>query len=258
MDRTKLLDRLVRQMDAGRLTHAFIIEGKRDGEKGDLATAFAKAITPFQEDIHRVYADGLSIKDQAVHDLQVRMSMKPLVGHHMVGILHDADTMTIYAQNRLLKTLEEPAGSAVYILLSENAEHLLPTVRSRCVFYHLDEEPKAAEAQYLLARDQAITFGTNLLAGRPYYMLARSLQEATSDRSLSYVFLDALEGFLRDCIIQAYGIEVAGITGQRSDLGGININAADRAVHALEEARFDLDRGINPGYALKDMALKVL
>ena len=43
-----------------------------------------------------------------------------------------ADEMNEKAQNTLLKTLEEPYDKSLILLLSENIEHLLPTIRSRC------------------------------------------------------------------------------------------------------------------------------
>lgn len=40
--------------------------------------------------------------------------------------------MTPQAQNAILKTIEEPPAYAVFLLLTENAEMLLPTINSRC------------------------------------------------------------------------------------------------------------------------------
>lgn len=45
--------------------------------------------------------------------------------------------MTVQAQNALLKTIEEPPKYAVILLLTENAELLLPTINSRCVMLKL-------------------------------------------------------------------------------------------------------------------------
>ena len=45
--------------------------------------------------------------------------------------------MTVQAQNALLKTIEEPPQYAVLMLLTENAEALLPTINSRCVMLRL-------------------------------------------------------------------------------------------------------------------------
>jgi DNA polymerase III subunit delta' len=49
-----------------------------------------------------------------------------------VVVLHPAERMNAIAANALLKTLEEPAGSARFILSSAAPEALLPTIRSRC------------------------------------------------------------------------------------------------------------------------------
>ncbi len=54
-----------------------------------------------------------------------------------VFILKDADAMNAQAQNALLKVLEEPPPTAVFLLLADNAELFLPTIRSRCAFISL-------------------------------------------------------------------------------------------------------------------------
>ncbi len=49
-----------------------------------------------------------------------------------IGIIDDADRLSIAAQNALLKTLEEPPGQALLILITASPGALLSTVRSRC------------------------------------------------------------------------------------------------------------------------------
>lgn len=49
-----------------------------------------------------------------------------------VFLVRDAERMNEEAQNALLKTLEEPPGAAVLILITASAGRLLPTIRSRC------------------------------------------------------------------------------------------------------------------------------
>jgi DNA polymerase-3 subunit delta' len=58
-------------------------------------------------------------------------SRKPAMGRGKVFIVEQADVMNAAAQNALLKTLEEPAGRALIILLTDQPSCLLPTVRSR-------------------------------------------------------------------------------------------------------------------------------
>ena len=52
---------------------------------------------------------------------------------YKIYIIPDANKMTEQAQNALLKTIEEPPVYAIIILLTENCDSLLPTIRSRCV-----------------------------------------------------------------------------------------------------------------------------
>ena len=59
------------------------------------------------------------------------------MGPYKIYIIPEADKMTVQAQNALLKTIEEPPKYAVILLLTENAELLLPTINSRCVMLKL-------------------------------------------------------------------------------------------------------------------------
>jgi DNA polymerase-3 subunit delta' len=61
-----------------------------------------------------------------------RASASPSLGRRRVFVVRDAERMNDEAQNALLKTLEEPPGSACLILVSSAADRLLPTIRSRC------------------------------------------------------------------------------------------------------------------------------
>ena len=58
--------------------------------------------------------------------------------------------MTVQAQNALLKTIEEPPSYAVIFLLTENAEVLLPTIRSRCVMLKLRNIKDKLIKKYLM------------------------------------------------------------------------------------------------------------
>ena len=59
-------------------------------------------------------------------------ALRPFESKWRVFILHEADRMGIAAQNHFLKTLEEPPGNSLFILVTEHPGLLLPTIRSRC------------------------------------------------------------------------------------------------------------------------------
>lgn len=61
-----------------------------------------------------------------------RLSMRATRPGPRIAIVQEAHVMTVEAQNALLKTLEEPPGAAVLILVTDNIGAMLTTVRSRC------------------------------------------------------------------------------------------------------------------------------
>ena len=76
--------------------------------------------------------DNGSIKIDQVRDIVDRAAYKPFEGRRRVVIVDGADALVAAAQNALLKTLEEPPPSSVFVLVTPRPDVLLPTVRSRC------------------------------------------------------------------------------------------------------------------------------
>jgi DNA polymerase-3 subunit delta' len=76
--------------------------------------------------------DNGSIKIDQVRDIVDRAAYRPFEGRRRVVIFDEADALVSAAQNALLKTLEEPPSSSVFILVTSRPDVLLATVRSRC------------------------------------------------------------------------------------------------------------------------------
>lgn len=92
---------------------------------------------------------------------------KPVLGRGKVFVVEQAEVMTAQSQNALLKTLEEPAGRALIVLLTDQAGSLLPTIRSRCQtvrFAALDVNRVAAELRQR-GVDQPVAAKAAALAG---------------------------------------------------------------------------------------------
>ncbi len=73
-----------------------------------------------------------SIKISTIREIIRFSSLNPSVSNRKVIIIDDSHKMVIEAQNALLKTLEEPSPSSVFIIISPSVNLLLPTVVSRC------------------------------------------------------------------------------------------------------------------------------
>ncbi len=69
---------------------------------------------------------------EAIRDAVGFMQKTPAYGSYKILVISPAEAMTPAAANALLKTLEEPPGQALLMLLSDQPGSLLPTVRSRC------------------------------------------------------------------------------------------------------------------------------
>lgn len=114
-----------------------------------------------------------------------------------VYIIRDAGAMNSNAQNALLKLLEEPPYFDAFILVTENAQLLLETVRSRCVSLSLSGEDEAASPE---ARDMAEKYLAIVAKGDELALL--SFANAHGDMSVadSTDFVKATLGLLTDML----------------------------------------------------------
>jgi DNA polymerase-3 subunit delta' len=72
------------------------------------------------------------IDKDAIEAMNEMAALRPFESQWRVFIVQEAERMGIPAQNKFLKTLEEPPGKSLFILISEKPDQLLPTIRSRC------------------------------------------------------------------------------------------------------------------------------
>jgi DNA polymerase-3 subunit delta' len=85
-------------------------------------------------------------------------------------LIHPAEAMNMAAANALLKNLEEPPPRTLFILVTHQAQHLPPTIRSRCRQYGMSAPAPAAAADWL--REQGVHNPEKCLASAGYAPLA--------------------------------------------------------------------------------------
>src|SRR5207253_11036401 len=88
--------------------------------------------------------DTGSIRIEPVREVIERAAYRPFEGRCRVVIIDGADALVAAAQNALLKTLEEPPPSSVFILVTAHPDALLPTVQSRCQRLRFGRPEKSA------------------------------------------------------------------------------------------------------------------
>lgn len=83
-------------------------------------------------DVRLIQPDESEIKIDDIRQLQRVISLKPYEARMKVFILNDAHRLTAEASGALLKTLEEPPGNSLIILISDKPALLFKTIVSRC------------------------------------------------------------------------------------------------------------------------------
>ncbi|KIH77360.1 DNA polymerase III, delta prime subunit [Geoalkalibacter ferrihydriticus] len=174
-------DILRRVLAADRLAHAYLFTGPEGVGKRLMALALVRAVfCPHQgcgnciacrkvdhfnhPDLHLLEPDGNSIKIEQVRAIQREFSYRPLEAPKKVCLIEQAEKMVPAAGNALLKTLEEPSGEALFILLSAHPEQLLQTIRSRCQPLPFHRIPAELLKRDLVQRLEIDDAGAHLLA----------------------------------------------------------------------------------------------
>jgi DNA polymerase III subunit delta' len=120
--------------------HAYLFAGPPGTAKRRYATRFAEALLAADRarvegrthpDLFVVEPEGQSIPIDRVRELRRDLHLRPFEAARRVYLVHDAHLLRDDAANALLKSLEEPPPYGVFVLVSDHAERMLPTIRSR-------------------------------------------------------------------------------------------------------------------------------
>lgn len=224
------------------------------------------------------------IRIDQVRDLQHDLALTPVEGRYRVAILRRFEAANPNAANALLKTLEEPPAHVVLVLTAVQADVLLPTIVSRCQVLNLRPLPLVAVRAALLARGvpadradylahlsggrlgwalQAVHDG-ELLARRSQYLDdLRRLLGASRTARFDYAeglardmgaLREALETWLswwRDLLLVTTDTPAPLSNTDRAEelhalAARLTPAQARRAVAALRDAAWHLDRNANP------------
>src|SRR5512142_3430061 len=126
-----------------------------DGGCG-LCPSCRKVASGGHPDVHLLAPDGEEIKIDQIRKVQADLSLRPFEGAKKVLIVDFAERMNPASANAFLKTLEEPPGDALIILVTAMPQGLLPTIRSRCQELRFQPLPRHTLAQ-ALARKRGIS-----------------------------------------------------------------------------------------------------
>ena len=134
-----------------------------------------------------VEAEARTIKLDQIKEVVASTRYRPTMSKRRVVLLLDAHDLRDEGANALLKTLEEPGGETVFVLVTSQAQRLLNTIRSRTQQLRLQSLTPAAVMRVLeqqgVARERA-TLLTRLSGGAPGVALALAKDDAWARRDL--------------------------------------------------------------------------
>ncbi|MBI2094994.1 MAG: DNA polymerase III subunit delta' [Candidatus Omnitrophica bacterium] len=197
--------------------------------------------------------DSRVIKTEEIRSLKARAALKPFEADTKIFVIDPAECLNDVGQNALLKTLEEPEGRTIFILISSSPERLLPTIHSRT--RRLNFSPAApAPAEDPRIQELRGRVLDRLLA------LASARQAAETDfagpdREALIRVMDSLILFFRDALVLRAG--APGALGLPEDqfekerlAGLMDEESLCRRIELLSEAKEWLSENVNVKLAM--------
>lgn len=163
IDNSKVKQSLINILAAGEIPHAFLFVGPKGTGKTSSARILAKSLNclkrgkdhepcntcancrgiEFSSSIDVIEMDAASNRGiEDIRNLIKESNFLPMSSKYRIFIIDEAHMITTEAFNALLKTLEEPPESVIFVLATTNEEKLPKTIKSRCFFVNFGKAKK--------------------------------------------------------------------------------------------------------------------
>jgi DNA polymerase-3 subunit delta' len=310
---------LKRALERDRLHHAYLFLGPDGVGKNTVALALAAALhcSRMEWDTCGQCHECLRIGDGThpdvrvvspekgkreitivqMRNLQRMMELRSFSGKKKIAIIDPARLMNYHAQNSLLKTLEDPPGDALIVLIDHSTGNLLSTVLSRCLRLYFPLLPVEQAARILIQRHgwseeqanvmAAVTGGSvgEALAADPGELLDRRrewimrfsslsggdlrgamvlAEEVARDREKAVRFLQWVKDWYRDILVQQSGGTEAMINNRdmvdrvREVAPTLSLNHTLGVLSRLEGVARNLQRNYNRRLILEDFFINLV
>ena len=141
----------IRQQMAIWLAQSQFCENLQDGAPDQTCQKCQTIALGDNPDVLEIQTEKQSIGVDDIKFFKKEANMAATQGKRRILIIDEAEKMTVQAANNLLKTIEEPEGNLMIILLADSAKQLLPTIQSRVQIFHLSNQSNDDEIASLAA-----------------------------------------------------------------------------------------------------------
>ena len=209
-------------------------------------------------DFIKVYPDGASIKINQVRNIIAEVATMPYEGGRRVIVFFDADSMLPPTQNSLLKTLEEPPQSTIFLLLCQNYEKLLPTICSRC--FRIRNATKALAVEENIFGEiytKTLSCLKTLQAGQDGLYCSLELSEKKDELALIFSFMLS---YYSDALRFCTGAKWIENPGAEEQLAFFKNKEAQSIIHCIEfvtHAISMLSSNVSPMMCAQWLCLKI-
>ncbi|MDD5146448.1 MAG: DNA polymerase III subunit delta' [Candidatus Pacebacteria bacterium] len=244
-------------------------------------------------DVFLIEPKNKEIQIEQIRELQNKVGLRPHLAERKVVIVDQAEALNQQAANCFLKTLEEPRGDVIFILITSQPERLLATIRSRCsilkfypvpqeqIIKHLakDVSPETLREVWPLAGGR-VGMLLNLLEKKNYSVFHQTIKEirdcldgsltdnflfikkllaSENNSSLAISFLDHFILYLRNLLIAKLGLTDGGIVSGFSFKKEHSLSKISQMIKEAERMRAILiSTNVSPRLILENLFINVL
>lgn len=307
----KTIERLKRAAESGEVSHSYIFEGPEGMGKKTLAMEFARIILCSSEKRPCGACSSCRKLESGNHPdlflesahtvgdierIQSEMRKKPNESEKKIFIINSGEKLSIDAQNKFLKTIEEPMPNVVTIILVDNANKLLKTTVSRCQNIKLERVSPEDMRSYLEAEfgkveklETVIAFSDGNIGRARGLLKDESFKERrektldiisdTMEKDITKVFsntkyfegekehineiMDMITSYFRDILVlKKTGIEDNIINRDKirtikTQIGILSSSQIYDIVKRVEGAKLDIERNVNYQLVVELLLLKI-
>ena len=276
----KLKTRLENGFSSGRIPHAIIIEGSDEKSRREFASFFAKALLCKGEEKpcmqcssckkseskshpdYKVYegkgkTSAVNIGD--IRELRNDIYVVPNESDYKIYLVCNAHKMNEYAQNAILKSLEEPPKYVVIMLECEDKSQLLETVRSRATAFRIGEATENDISQKKIdeSKELSLKIATAIIEPSEAPLMSE-LGKLEKDKQLLQLCIAEMTVVVRDAVVYNKTNEEKNIISNDKECVKIlaqrlNVSQMFKIIETLNGIEQDLERNANNSLLLSRM-----